>query len=283
MGRLREVARAVDEHDLLTFASAIAFQVLSALVPLLLFAFGLIGFLHLDDVWQRDGAPAVRDAVSADVFRVVDSAIKRVLHGQQGFWVTAGAALSLWEVSGAVRAVMSALDRIHRVEEERSRRRRFAISFALAIAVGACLLGALVVGRFGPRTLGLAHASGFGAVLAFLVRYGVTAVLLGLAVGLLVRFGPACDQPLHFVSLGTGIVVVGWLIFSTGFGFYLAQVADYGSIFGSLASIFILLSYLYLSSFVFLLGAQVDVMVRWQLSGDRRPSQPEDATPRRAT
>lgn len=281
---VRELAAAVDEHDILTYASAIAFQVLSALAPLLLFVFALLGVLSLDEVWRQDVAPAVRSAMSPDAFRVLNDAVLRVFHDQQGFWVTAGGLLTLWEVSGAVRAIMGALDRIYGVAEERSRRRRFAISFGLSIGVGGCLLGAVAVGRFGPRAVGLAHSSGAAAVLAFLVRYGLAALLLGLSVGLLVRHAPARRQPLHWVSMGTAIVVAAWLLFSTGFGFYLSRLADYDTIFGSLASVFVLMSYLYLSAAVFLIGTQLDAMVRRDVGGIERPerSQPPAAAPRPA-
>ena len=46
------------------------------------------------------------------------------------------------------------------------------------------------------------------------------------------------------------------------FGLYVTQVADYNSIFGSLATVFVLLSYLYVSSVAFLIGAEVDAIVR---------------------
>ena len=62
--RLRTVAEGVirgyADHDLLTFASAIAFQVLFALIPLALFGFGLLGGLGLQEQWTRQWGPEVR-------------------------------------------------------------------------------------------------------------------------------------------------------------------------------------------------------------------------------
>lgn len=284
---VRAIAKAVDEHDILTYASAIAFQILTAIVPLLLFAFALIGFLNLDDLWLKEIAPTVKQSVSPDVFRVISSAVDRVLHHKQGFWLTLGAGLTLWEVSGGVRAVMGVLDRIYEVEEDRTRRRRFLVSFELSIAVGACFLLTAAILRFAPRVLGLAHAHGIGAVAAFGVRYGLAAALLTVAVGLLVRHAPSCHQPWHWVSRGSLIIVGGWLATSAAFGFYLTHVAEYGSIFGELASVFVLLSYLYVSSTAFLLGVQFDAMTRDggppaedEASGRLRLWTPEGATPR---
>ncbi|MGI8578935.1 MAG: YihY/virulence factor BrkB family protein [Solirubrobacteraceae bacterium] len=284
---VRAIAKAVDEHDILTYASAIAFQILSGVVPFLLFGFALIGCLNLDDVWLNEIAPTVKQSVSPDVYKVIASAVDRVLHHQQAFWLTIGAALTLWEVSGAVRAVMGVLDRIYGVEEDRTRRRRFLVSFELSIAVGACFILTGAILRFAPRVLGLAHAHGIGAVAAFAVRYGLAAGVLTVAVGLLVRHAPACHQPWHWVSRGSLIIVGAWLATSTAFGFYLVHVAEYGSIFGELASVFVLLSYLYMSAVAFLLGVQFDAMTRRggppaedDASGRPRLWTPEGATPR---
>lgn len=284
---MRAIAKAVDEHDILTYASAIAFQILTAIVPLLLFAFALIGFLNLDDLWSSEIAPTVKQSVSPDVYRVIASAVDRVLHHKQGFWLTLGVAITLWETSGAVRAVMGVLDRIYVVEEDRTRRRRFLVSFELSIGVGALFIVAGVILRFAPRVLGLAHAHGIGAVAAFAVRYGLAAAVLTMAVGLLVRHAPACHQPWHWVSRGSLIIVGAWLVTTTAFGFYLAHVAEYGSIFGELASVFVLLSYLYMSAVAFLLGVQFDAMTRDEgppadddPSGRPRLWTPEGATPR---
>ena len=53
------------------------------------------------------------------------------------------------------------------------------------------------------------------------------------------------------------------------FGFYVTDIADYGSIFGSLATAFLLMTYLYLSACAFLIGAEVDAIVRQDETGSR--------------
>ena len=58
--------------------------------------------------------------------------------------------------------------------------------------------------------------------------------------------------------------MVAWVGTSLVFGLYVTQIADYNSIFGSLATVFVLLTYLYLSAASFLIGAEVDALVREQ-------------------
>jgi len=85
---------------------------------------------------------------------------------------------------------------------------------------------------------------------------------LPLGVGLVVRFGAATRQPVPWVSFGTGLVLVCWVLTSIGFGLYATYVASYTSVFGHLASVFVLLLYLWLSANAFLVGIQLDACVR---------------------
>jgi membrane protein len=259
-GRLRGYVDAFVDNDLLTFASAIAFQILSAIVPFLLFGFGLLGFLHLEDVWGQDLAPELETAVSPTAFAFIDDTIRTALTEKQAFWVTLGFLIALWEVSGAVRAVMGALNRTYGIETRRSWWRRMGVSTALALAVGACWLGAIVVVVLGPLLHG--DVAGPVAALAFLARWAVAGALLLLAVALLLHYAPERRAGLHWVTFGSVLIMAGWLAMSLGFGFYLREIADYNSIFGGLATVVVLIAYLYASAVVFLGGVQADALLR---------------------
>jgi membrane protein len=88
---------------------------------------------------------------------------------------------------------------------------------------------------------------------------------MGLAVGLLAHFAPGVRRPLPWVTFGTILVIVGWVGMSIGFGIYLTQIADYQSIFGHLATVIVVMAYLYASAVVFLGGLQLDAIVRSQM------------------
>src|SRR5215218_9637683 len=68
----REILRGFKANDLLTYASAISFQVFFALVPLALLALGLLGAFGESDVWSRDVAPTIKESVSHPVYQVID-------------------------------------------------------------------------------------------------------------------------------------------------------------------------------------------------------------------
>jgi membrane protein len=243
--RARELSRALldgfQHHDLLTYSSAISFQILTAVVPFCMFVLALAGLLHLDGVWRTHVAPEIRLHVSGAVFSVISSAVNKALSSQQLLWATFGGGLALWQVSGAVRAVMGAFAQIYGSTNERGFFRRYLISFALAIAVGACFILAAVCLVLAPF-FSVRHPGAAWDVFAFAARWTLGVGFLSLTVGLLVHAPHATPQPLPWVSLGTAIVTVWWVIISVGFYFYLTGLAAYGSVFGSLASVIVLMA-----------------------------------------
>lgn len=255
----REVTRAFEERDLLTISSAIAFQVLFAIIPLVLFGLGVLGGLGLDEQWTQEWGPSAREAMSPSAFQVVDDTIRRVLGGQQTFWILAGAALAIWKVSATMRAIMDVFGRIYGSRRERTFYERMRDSLLLGAAVAALLLAAAGCAILGDETM---RAAGIETGALLWLRWPLALALLLAVVTLLVAYAPADHQPPHWVTFGSIVVVAAWVVTSLVFGVYLTSLADYGSIFGALATIVIALTYLYLAASAVLVGAQLDALVR---------------------
>jgi membrane protein len=258
---VRDVLRGYDDHDVLTFASALALRTLFAVIPLTLFGLGLLGGLGLGGEWTRDWGPQVKDSVSPEVFRVIDDTVRRVLGERQTFWMTAGLAIAIWEISGGMRAVMDVLDRIYGASRERALWERLRVSLALGLAVGVLLLAAVACAILGDDLL---RAAGLDTPLLTWLRWPVAIALLCAVVSLLVAYAPVDRRPLHLISRGSALAVLAWLGSSLALGWYLRDVADYGSIFGALATVWIALTYLYLASTAFLTGVELDALMEAQ-------------------
>ena len=247
-GLAHDVFHRFDKHDVLTFASAISYKVLYATIPLVLFGLGLAGGLGFDERWTREWAPRVKDAVSPPVFRVIDAAAGRALSEQQTFWMTAGLVLAVWTISSAARVIMDGFDRIYGVRRERPFAERMLVSLALGLGVAVLVLTAAACVTLAP--------------LPGWVRWPVAGALLIAVFALLVAYAPAERRPLRWISIGTGLAVAAWLGTSVAVGWYATSVADYGSVYGALATIVILLTYLYVATAAFLTGVELDDLLQ---------------------
>jgi membrane protein len=255
-----DVVRSFQRNGLANLAAAMAFRVVLALIPFLLFLLALIGFFDLEEVWREDVAPDVRDNVSDAAYRLIDDTVSEVLRRKQGWWLTIGLGVTLWELSAATRVTMASLDRVYGFHRRRGLLEMLPRSLALGAAMGLCVVIAFAIVRFGPLLTG--DLDGVLSVLSFLIRWLSTAAVLGVGVALAVRYGAATRQPVPWVSFGTGLVLAAWIVTSIGFGLYVRYVASYGSVFGHLASVFVLLLYLWLVANAFLVGIQLDACVR---------------------
>jgi membrane protein len=241
----------------MTLASAIAFRVLVSLVPLVLLGLALLGVLGLEDVWTDSIAPQVQERVTSPVFTAIDFSAERVFASGSTGVIAFASLLLLWELSRAVRAIMVALNVIHDVEEDRSALRLLATTLALALAIGVMLVASVLAVTVLPRL-------GGGVIEAALTvgAWGFAVVLLGLVIGLLVRYAPAERPSVGWASAGSALVVATWIGASLLFGWWAGSVADYQTAVGALTGVLVLTAYLLVSSAIFLVGAQLDELAQ---------------------
>ena len=247
-----------ERHELLARSSALAFQVLTAVVPFGLFLIGLAGFLGLEDVWRDDVRPGIVGQVSKAAQEVIDGTVDQVLGAQQLTWVTLGFLLAVWQFSGAVRAAQGILERLHGTEHDRTWRQRLPGSILLAIAVELLVVCALAVAILGSRLYGeVGQPLGAGL---FLARHALAGALLLLAVGLVLHHGSGRDRHVKWVTKGALLIAGAWLVGTIGFGVYLTAIASYESVFGALTSVVVALAWIYLMALAFCAGAALDVL-----------------------
>jgi membrane protein len=254
-------------NDILTYASAMAAQLLTAVIPLALLAFLLVGAFGRESYWRDELAPTLAGRASQPTYHAIDVVVEALIGSRHVTWLVFAVLLAIWEISGAVRTVMGALNRIFEHEETRTIWRRFGLSFLLAIGVGACTLGAGLIALRGGSWISLGAAQPAWAAVRWLVVVG----LLWAVVALLIRVAPDGHEPAGWVTLGGVVVIVAWIGASLVFGWWVSSVANYKTAFGTAIALLTLIGYLYTSSIVFLVGAQIDELLQKQAAPGRGP------------
>src|SRR5919205_1323555 len=146
-----ELKDSVARHRLLTFASAVSFPALVALVPLVLLGLGILGALGQASVWENSIAPTIRHHVTAPVFDGIDFSVQRIFASDKGSLITLATALVLWHMTAAVATVMETLNGIHDVKDERPWWRKLLVAVGLAAAIVLCLITAVLVVSVAPK------------------------------------------------------------------------------------------------------------------------------------
>jgi membrane protein len=258
---VRDLQRRFSEHELPIYASAIAFRGLIAVIPLALLGLGLLSALGLQSTWHNTIAPAIEPKVLPAVYDGINASVEKIFSSSSAGLIVFAAALTIWDLSLGMNAVMRVLNRVHDVEEKRSPLRRVLVCVALAVGVGACVILSVLLLIVAPRAHGSLH------VLLGLLRWLLSPLLLGLAIGLIVRFAPAQKPDSRWASVGSLLVIVVWIVATLLFKLWVTYVANFKSAVGTLTGLLLVTTYFFVSAAIFIVGAELDELLRKETRG----------------
>jgi membrane protein len=252
----------IREHNLTLVAAGVAFYGFLALVPALIAIVSIYGLVANPTDVER----LVKDAGSSLPVEVQNFLVFQLtsIVNANGAGVTFAAViailLALWSASGGMAALITGIHVAYESKEPKGfvvkRGKALLLTFAAIVFLGAVAF--LVVAA---RPL-LNHASlgTAGRIALNILSWLVLAAVALIGIGLLYRFAVK-DSPtgwLGFLTTGTVSAMVIWLLVSGLFAAYTANFASYGKTYGALASIVVLLLWLWLSSLALLIGAEID-------------------------
>jgi membrane protein len=256
------LAPRVREHNLTLVAAGVAFYAFLAFVPALVAFISIYGLV----ADPSDVARQVQDVASALPKEVQDflvfqlTSITNASRAGVSITLVIAIVLALWSASGGMAALITGIHVGHEQDEPTS----FAIrrGKALLLTIGAIVFLGVVIFVITalPPLLSNAGLGTAGRVVFGIVRWPVLAVVMAIGVGLLYRLALK-DSPRGWIGVvtpGAVVATVGWLIVSALFAVYTANFSSYSRTYGALATIVVVLLWLWLSSLFVLLGAEVD-------------------------
>lgn len=260
---LWSAARSFMNNDMLTYAAALAYQLLFSLFPLFIFLIALVGTLHLPDFmpWLLGQAALFLPQQALEQVRKV---LEQLVQPPGGL-MSAGALLALWTASAGMRATMNAFNAAYRIRESRPLWVLYPLSVVYTLAVAALLIVSAALLLIGPRAMQWLEAYiGFSDVLVTVwtwMRWPLAVLLLSLCAALVYYSAPAAQPRFPYVTPGAVLAVLIWVLASIGFEWYVSSFADYNATYGSLASVVLLLLYFYISAAVLLFGAEINACI----------------------
>lgn len=267
----------MDDH-MTMFAQALAYSSFFAIPAVLLLTIGLFTFLAspatITNVINHLGG-----VIPGQAKTLLSGSIQRLGHQQKSslVMVIVGAVLAVWSTTGAMTSFMTALNVAYDREDERNFVKKRLTALVMVACIGFAFLLVAVFLIFGPQIeKHLGSTLGIQSFLPYVWWAAQWPILIG---GLLAAFatlhylGPDVDHPRwRFLSVGSGIAVVIWLVISGAFAFYTAKFGSYNKTWGSLSAVIIMLTWLWLSALALLFGAEVNAEA--ERSRELRQGQP---------
>ncbi|WP_157218793.1 YihY/virulence factor BrkB family protein [Flavisphingomonas formosensis] len=253
-------------------AAGVAFYAFLALVPLLgaiVLSYGLVA----DPQTVIRDMHALTDVMPADAAKLVGEQLMNVVQsssGKKGFGLLIALAISFYGARNGASSIVTALN----IAYEETERRSFLMLNLLALVITAAMVVVMMIALFAVAALGHLEAllptmPDWVLTIGKIAAYAVMVLAGAAGAATLYRYGPDRARA-RWVWLTPGSLgaAVSWLLLTLGFGLYAANFGNYGATYGSLSAVIVLLTWLYFSSYVLLLGAELNSELEHQTEHD---------------
>jgi membrane protein len=272
----------MDKDRILAVAAGVTYFGLLALFPAITALVSMYG-LFADPATINDHLAAMSGFLPGGAMDMIGDQVKRLTQqgqGALGFAFFFGLAVALWSANAGMKAMFDALNVAYDEEEKRG---FIALNLrSLTFTFGAILfillaLGGIVVVPIVLEFFGLGEAVEW---ILWIARWPVLLLIIVLGLAILYRYGPSRDEvEWKWITPGSIIAAVVWIVGSMLFSWYVANFGNYNETYGSLGAAIGFMTWLWLSTTIVLVGAELNAEIEHQTAKDttKGPPQPMGA------
>ena len=260
-------------------AAGVAFFSLLAVFPLITAALSTVSyFVDPEDVQGLTNTFA--SLLPAEAYSILEGQVNSVLSAPPStasFGIFLSLGVALFSAGAGIRAMMRAMNVAYEEIESRNPLVFFFFGFLMTLGSLVFVWGSLCIIIGVSTALSHANLEESASFISRALPWGLLIILFSVACGVMYRFGPS-RRPARkrWVLPGIGFALVTWIIISFGFSKFVTNYGSYNEVFGGLASVIILLVWLWLTAFVVILGAELNAELERQTIADstRGPCRP---------
>jgi len=261
----------IQSNRLLALAAGVVFYSLVALFPAIAAGVSFYG-VFADAGTIAKHLSLLANIIPTDTLDILRDEITRIAAKSDGrltFGFLLGLGIALWSANAGMKAIFDALNIIYNEQEKRGLVRLNLISLSFTIcAIGGALLaiGAVVVF---PLLLAAFGLSSFDEPIIGYLRWPALFVLIIFGLSVLYRYGPS-RRPAkwRWISVGSVAAALIWLVTSCLFSWYLSNFANYNATYGALGAVMGLMMWMWISTVVVLIGAELNSEIEHQTARD---------------
>ncbi len=260
-----------NEDRIMAEAASITFYGLLALFPAIASLISIYGLFtdpsHLTA--QLAGLNGLVPDGGIDIIKQQVSALTSSGSKALGFGAIVGLLTSVWSANAGMKSLFDAMNVVYHEHEKRSFVRLTLISLCFTLGAIAFLILALFAIVALPIIFAFVGLGSVADTLLDLGRWPVMLVVLAGALGLIYRYGPSRNTARwQWISWGAAAAAVGWVLVSAGFSFYVSHFGSYNKTYGSLGAVVGFMTWIWISSIVILMGAELNAELEQQTGRD---------------
>ena len=260
----RRTVREFIDDECPDLAAALTYYAVLAIFPAAVALVSVLGVVVDPERAVQTALDVLRPLVSSEALGTIEPALTDIASSDAaGLALVLGLAGALWTASGYVGAFGRAMNRIYEIDEGRPFWKLRPLMIVLTLfAVVMCALVLLMLVVSGPLAKSVGDVIGLSDEVVLLwniVKWPLLALFVVVIVAVLYYATPNVKQPkFRWLSVGAVVAIVGWLLASAGFAFYVANFSSYNKTYGSLAGVIVALLFLWITNLALLFGAELD-------------------------
>jgi len=266
---LKDVYARFMNDDLLSIGAQATFFLLFSLFPFLIFLIALITYMPMVNL--QDSIQVLTALIPANAYLILRDIVNQTLANRSVTLLSFGVLSALWSSASGVTSLIRGINRAYDQEETRRSWKITAVSLYFTLELAIAIIFSLILIVFG-KVLGtqLFHFLGFSD--ASLQVWNYVGYIIALITTILVFISLYYNTPnrrskFREVIPGAVVASLGWVIISIAFSYYIDNFGNYSKVYGSLGGIIALLMWLYVSSIIILMGAEINASLMFSKMG----------------
>ncbi|WP_138990386.1 YihY/virulence factor BrkB family protein [Larkinella sp. C7] len=264
----------VTDNDTSERAASVAFSLILAVFPAIIFLFTLIPMIPIPNL-EGQVMDFFSQVLPASTYETVKTTIYDIISRPRSNVLSFGFLLALYAATNGILSLMMAFNSSHKTGERRGffKTRLIALGLTIMLALALFLaIAGLVIG--GVLTDYLMHIRILDNVvvttLLNIARYLVVFAVFVAAISMIYKFAPDIDMKWKFVNPGCIIASVLVVLTTYGFSFYVSNFGSYNKLYGSIGTLIVLMIWINLVCLLLIIGFDLNVAL-YQLEGDKNP------------
>ncbi|NUR56875.1 MAG: YihY/virulence factor BrkB family protein [Acidobacteria bacterium] len=261
---LKRTANEAMEDDVLNLAAQQAYYFFFALFPALLFLLAVASFFPLqtliDDVVQMLGRFAPQT-----VIQIVKDQMIALGKQNSGGLLTFGFLITVWSSSGAMVSIITTLNAAYDITESRPWWKTRIVAIGLTIGISIFILASMFLVLAGPGVAEhLANTLHLGAAFKWtwwVLQWPIVFLLVASAIGLVYYFAPDAEQDWVWITPGSVLATVLWIVVSLGLKLYYQLAPEATASYGAIGGVMVLMLWFYCSGIALLMGAELNAEI----------------------
>lgn len=256
-------------HNVGKNAAALAYYLLFAIFPLLIFLSNLLGMLNLDVALVTQELQRV---LPRDIVAMLTTYLDYVSHTSGPVLLGLSLVFTIYFPTRASRGLMDDVRRAYQLPKNSRPVSYILRQLGYTVVLLLVIVLTLFLSTLGQRILGFIiewlpaadqlNISDFLLTLWHYLRFAVAAVIMFAALGTLYALAQDQRQPVRGILPGIFAALLAWLTVSVCFSFYVDHFANYSIIYGTLGAVMALLIWLYMTAVILIMGAELNAVLR---------------------